>query len=56
LKDLHEETREKLESEGVKELLPVQQVTYKLFVEGNEIVVKSRTGTGKTMSFLLPLE
>jgi len=40
LKDLHEETRKKLEGEGVKELMPVQQVTYKLFLEGNEIVVK----------------
>jgi superfamily II DNA/RNA helicase len=36
--------------------MPVQQATFKLFVEGNEIVVKSRTGTGKTLSFLLPLE
>jgi superfamily II DNA/RNA helicase len=27
-----------------------------LFVEGREIIVKSRTGTGKTLSFLLPLE
>ena len=40
LSDLHEDTRNRLESEGVKELLPVQQVTYKLFIEGNEIVVK----------------
>ena len=40
LKDLHEQTRQKLESEGVKELMPVQQVAYKLFIEGNEIVVK----------------
>jgi superfamily II DNA/RNA helicase len=28
-----------------------------LFVqEENELIVKSRTGTGKTLSFLLPLE
>jgi len=27
-----------------------------MFVGGREIIVKSRTGTGKTLSFLLPLE
>jgi len=26
-----------------------------MFVGGREIIVKSRTGTGKTLSFLLPL-
>lgn len=56
IKDLHPETVQKLVSADVTELLLVQQVTHKLFVEGNEIVVKSRTGTGKTLSFLLPLE
>jgi superfamily II DNA/RNA helicase len=40
LSDLHQETRTKLEENGVKELLPVQQVTHKLFLEGGEIVVK----------------
>ena len=40
LADLHEDTRIQLEGEGVKELMPVQQVTYKLFIEGSEIVVK----------------
>jgi superfamily II DNA/RNA helicase len=30
---------------------------YNLFAqEKNELIVKSRTGTGKTLSFLLPLE
>lgn len=56
LKDVHPDSAAKLRQAGVEELLPVQQVTHKLFVEGNEIVVKSRTGTGKTLSFLLPLE
>ena len=40
LADLHEDTCTQLEGEGVKELMPVQQVTYKLFIEGSEIVVK----------------
>lgn len=56
LEGLHKDTRAMLEAAGVVELLPVQQVAYKLFLDGGEIVVKSRTGTGKTLSFLLPLE
>eukprot|EP00347_Sterkiella_histriomuscorum_P008439 403345090 len=56
LTDLHQDTQDKLVSSGVKELLPVQQVTYNMFLADNEIIVKSRTGTGKTLSFLLPLE
>jgi ATP-dependent RNA helicase RhlE len=47
----------RLRAAGVTELFPVQTSTYSLFVdEGNELIVKSRTGTGKTLSFLLPLE
>lgn len=45
-----------LEKNGINELFPVQQAAFKLFVEGKELVVKSRTGTGKTLAFLLPLE
>lgn len=40
LGELHESTRQKLERAGVKELMPVQQVVFKLFVNGREIVVK----------------
>lgn len=40
LADLHKDTQTKLLAGGLKELLPVQQVTHKLFIEGNEIVVK----------------
>ena len=56
MEDLTESVREHLESQGVDELFPVQQATFKLFTEGEELIVKSRTGTGKTLSFLLPLE
>lgn len=40
LSGLHPETAKKLQEAGVKELLPVQQVAFKLFVKGDEIVVK----------------
>ncbi|CDW89731.1 dead-box atp-dependent rna helicase 53-like [Stylonychia lemnae] len=56
LADLHENSRQKLIDAGIQELMPVQQATYNLFINNNEIIVKSRTGTGKTLSFLLPLE
>lgn len=46
-----------LSKAGVTSLFPVQSSTFQLFVqEENELIVKSRTGTGKTLSFLLPLE
>lgn len=49
--------RKKLIDNGVESLFPVQSATFNLFVkEENELVIKSRTGTGKTLSFLLPLE
>ena len=38
--DLHEGTAKMLIKAGVQELMPVQQFTYKMFVEGREIVVK----------------
>jgi len=34
----------------------VQQASHKLFVDGAQLIVKSRTGTGKTLAFLLPLQ
>lgn len=55
LDDLEPDVREVLERKGVKDLFLVQQATYQPFVEGRELIVKSRTGTGKTLSFLLPL-
>jgi superfamily II DNA/RNA helicase len=38
--DLRPDTQVNLSKAGVEELMPVQQVTYKLFLEGGEIVVK----------------
>lgn len=47
----------RLKMNGVDDLFRVQQAVYNLFVnQQNELVVKSKTGTGKTLSFLLPLE
>ena len=47
----------RLKKAGINELFPVQTTAYSFFAnEESELIVKSRTGTGKTLSFLLPLE
>lgn len=57
IKDLPVPMQKRLQREGVSELFPVQLASYHLFAsEKSELIVKSRTGTGKTLSFLLPLE
>ena len=49
--------KDNLTDAGIDDLFPVQKCAFKLFAdEENELIVKSRTGTGKTLSFLLPLE
>ena len=49
--------KKNLERAGVNSLFPVQSSTFSLFAqEESELIVKSRTGTGKTLAFLLPLE
>jgi ATP-dependent RNA helicase RhlE len=57
LADLPAGMQRNLTANGVDKLFPVQESTFNLFAnEQNELIVKSRTGTGKTLSFLLPLE
>ncbi|PSQ92750.1 MAG: ATP-dependent helicase [Bacteroidetes bacterium SW_4_67_19] len=40
---------------GWTELMPVQQKAIPYLLEGRELIVQARTGTGKTGAFLLPL-
>lgn len=55
--DLPEEMKNKLIKNGIDKLFPVQSSSFSLFVnEKSELVVKSKTGTGKTLSFLMPIE
>lgn len=56
LADIDSDLRKQLEVHGVEELFQVQKSVYQLFLDGSELIVKSRTGTGKTLAFLLPLE
>ena len=48
-------TRKLLKENGYKELFPVQYKTYESIYKGKDILVQARTGTGKTLAFVLPL-
>jgi DEAD/DEAH box helicase len=48
-------TRRVLEEKGFTELTPVQSQTFDYVFDGVDIVARSRTGTGKTLAFGLPL-
>ena len=52
---ISEKTRAKLQARGVVQLFPVQAKTYKACYEGKDLIVKSRTGSGKTFAFGIPI-
>ncbi|MBM3320432.1 MAG: DEAD/DEAH box helicase [Candidatus Eisenbacteria bacterium] len=55
LKDLPEVLRRAAESQGWTALTPVQAKTIPYIRAGRDVMVQSRTGTGKTAAFLLPI-
>jgi ATP-dependent RNA helicase DeaD len=52
---LSEQVLEALEEMGWESPTPVQRDSYPLAIEGHDIIVQSRTGTGKTGAFGLPI-
>ncbi|KAA8491440.1 Nucleolar RNA helicase 2 [Porphyridium purpureum] len=52
---LSEATKAALRKKGFKELFPVQEQAFPLAIGGANVMVRSRTGTGKTVAFALPL-
>lgn len=52
---ISEKTRAKLQARGVVQLFPVQAKTYEACYEGKDLIVKSRTGSGKTFAFAIPI-
>jgi ATP-dependent RNA helicase DeaD len=52
---LREELRAGLEELGIETPTPVQTGAFPLVLEGRDLLVQSRTGTGKTLAFGLPL-
>lgn len=55
LEDLPDNIRDAVETMGWKELMPVQQRAIPYMMEPRDIIVQSRTGSGKTGAFLLPI-
>lgn len=50
-----DKTREVLEKKGFEFMTPVQAQSYDAVYAGDDVVARSRTGTGKTFAFGLPL-
>jgi ATP-dependent RNA helicase DeaD len=55
LASLPEPLREGLKGVGWTSLMPVQAATIPYLLDGRDMVVQSRTGSGKTGAFLLPM-
>lgn len=53
---IREDLRQSLEENfGAKELFPIQKASFGPGIQGRDVVAKSRTGSGKTIAFLLPI-
>lgn len=52
--DLHAKSLKALRRQGLHNLTEIQEKTFDIIVSGKDVVGRARTGTGKTMSFLLP--
>ncbi|ESO11642.1 hypothetical protein HELRODRAFT_190040 [Helobdella robusta] len=46
---------EKLKEQGIKKLFPVQYESFNDIMSGADVILQSRTGSGKTFSFAIPL-
>ena len=53
--DIDEKTVQLLASQGITNFTPIQAQTFDLMREGRDLLGRSRTGTGKTLAFALPL-
>ena len=40
---------------GITKLFPIQSASYELVYKGDDLIGKDRTGSGKTLSYALPL-
>ncbi|KAK8945515.1 DEAD-box ATP-dependent RNA helicase 7 [Platanthera guangdongensis] len=46
---------EKLNSNGIYSLFPIQAKTFDIILEGYDLLGRARTGQGKTLAFILPI-
>ncbi|MGK3741131.1 MAG: superfamily II DNA/RNA helicase [Bacillariaceae sp.] len=52
--NLHPQTLKALRRQGLHRLTEIQEKTYDFILNGHNLVARSRTGTGKTLAFLVP--
>ena len=52
--NLHPQTLKALRRQGIHRLTEIQEKTYDFILNGHNLVARSRTGTGKTLAFLVP--
>ncbi|CAO3634668.1 unnamed protein product [Mucor hiemalis] len=48
-------TIDNLEAKGIKSLFEIQAATFDTIFDGNDVLARARTGTGKTLAFALPV-
>ena len=51
--DISKETQAKLAEAGITSLFPIQAATFRHVMAGKDLIARARTGTGKTLSFVL---
>jgi ATP-dependent RNA helicase MSS116 len=54
LENLHPTTANLLASEGFETMTEIQARTWEVALSGKDVIGRARTGTGKTLAFLLP--
>src|SRR6266480_2653507 len=52
---LSDRTKKNLQEIGYNKLTSIQEKVIPLILEGKDIIAQSRTGTGKTAAFLIPI-
>jgi len=52
---LSDRMRDRLATVGISDLFPVQRATFSALMNGKDMLVKARTGSGKTIGFALPI-
>ncbi len=46
---------EVLHNKGIKKFFPIQYETYNFIENGDDLIARDRTGSGKTIAFALPI-
>ncbi len=44
-----------LNDKGIKKFFPVQYETFEFIYQGEDVIARDRTGSGKTIAFALPI-